>query len=321
MPLQFDLEYSQAAGGLHERLSAAKPPGSHDVQWMRTEQAAVYRQLLSSPTYPPNIRVRKHTATAEDAHKIAIYQFVKDTQDTTIPTSAIIHYHGGGMMMGQVSDFRQAIADKVDQTGVTHFAVEFRCAPEHPAPVPVQDAFAALKWVHEHSSQLKVDPSRIAVMGESGGGGIAACVALLARDGGLSPPLAKQILVYPMLDDRNLNLDKHIAPFTGMWSINDNIAAWTAVLGNKVGSPDVSAYTAAARAQSLGGLPPTYIDCGELDILRDENIEYATRLMRSHVSTELHIYAGVSHAFEVVAPQTKIAQRAMSNRYLAMTSF
>jgi dienelactone hydrolase len=154
-------------------------------------------------------------------------------------------------------------------------SVEYRYAPEHPGLTPVHDSYVALRWLADHSDELGVDPAGIAVMGDSAGGGIAAGLAVLARDRG-GPPIAQRILFYPMLDDRTTVPDPALVPFAG-WTYEDNLTGWGALLGGDVGGPDVSPYAAPARLDDCTNLPPTYIEVGELDIFRDECVEFARR--------------------------------------------
>ena len=189
------------------------------------------------------------------------------------PGPAVLYLHGGGMISGSVAIYDGPVSRYVSNSGVSMLAVDYRLAPEHPYPVPVEDCYAGLRWLAEHADELGVDPARIAVMGDSAGGGLAAAVALLARDRG-GPDLAAQILIYPMLDDRNTTPDPEIAPFA-VWSYDDNITGWGALLGDAIGGPDVPAYAAPARATDLSDLPACYIEVGQLDIFRDEDLAYA----------------------------------------------
>jgi acetyl esterase/lipase len=155
------------------------------------------------------------------------------------------------------------------------------------------------------------------VFGESAGGGLAAGLALRARDEKLSPPLAKQILVYPMIDDRNTISNPEVENlFT--WSHDNNETAWKALIGDKDGDNDC--YGAAARATNLRGLPSTYIDVGSLDIFVHDSLDYAQRLMRENVEVELHVWPGVPHGFEGLAPQTKYGKMAVDSRDDAVKS-
>jgi acetyl esterase/lipase len=204
---------------------------------------------------------------------------------------------------------------------LTNFARNYRVAPEVTHPTPVEDCYAALVWLHKEAESLGIDNSRIAVVGLSAGGGLAAAVALMARDRGLQPPLAKQILLSPMLDDRNLQtMDSALEPFA-TWSWDDNWTGWNALLDNKAGSKGVSAYAAPARAENFTGLPSAYIDVGTLDIFANENKQYASRLRDAGVQVEWHLYTGVPHGFEFRGRSSKIHQAAQSNRHTAMRSF
>jgi acetyl esterase/lipase len=190
--------------------------------------------------------------------------------------------------------------------------VDYRVAPEHPDLTPVEDCYAALVWLNEHASELGIDPDRVAVMGDSAGGGLAAGVCLMARDRG-GPAVAQQLLIYPMLDDHPAAPNPQLLPFL-TWSYDDNVTGWAALLGDKAGSDAVSPYAAPARAEHLSGLPDTYIDVGDLDIFRNEDIVYARRLADAGVPTELHVYPGCPHAFEALAPNAAVSQRVIGDR-------
>ena len=232
------------------------------------------------------------------------------------------------MILGAVPEFTKSIAMQVSASSVPFFAVEYRLAPEHPHPTPIEDCFSALTWLRDNAAKLNVDPTRIGVLGESAGGGLAAGTALLARDRDFSPSLAKQILIYPMLDDRNTTPDsalEHLA----VWGYDDNVTGWGALLGSKAGQADAGdgsgkggiSYAAPARATSLAGLPDAYIEVGALDIFRDEDIKYSQRLVAAGVMTEFHLYPGVPHAFEAIAPEAAVTKSALANRIRAMQSF
>ena len=150
------------------------------------------------------------------------------------------------------------------------------------------------------------------MLGDSAGGGVAAGVALLARDRGLA--LKRQMLVYPMLDDRNIIPDPELEPFAG-WTYDNNFTGWSALLGDALGSDDVPEAAAPARAKDLTGIAPAYVECGELDIFRDEDIEYARRIAAAGSSIELHIHPGAPHGFERLGAGSDVANRAMADRY------
>jgi acetyl esterase/lipase len=178
--------------------------------------------------------------------------------------------------------------------------VDYRLAPENVFPGGLEDCYAALLWVYSQAQQINIDVSRIAVGGESAGGGLAAGLALLARDRGVVP-IAFQMLIYPMLDDHT-GVATVANPNAGefVWTAGSNRFCWTSLLGHEPGGPGISAYAAPARAGELRGLPPAFIAVGALDLFVDESIQYAHRLIRAGVATELHIYPGAVHGFDLV---------------------
>lgn len=222
----------------------------------------------------------------------------------------VFHTHGGGMVMGDrfvgLGQFLPWIVE-LDATVVT---VEYRLAPEFPDPYPVEDCYAALVWTAEHAQELGIDPDRFIIAGASAGGGLAAGVALLARDRS-GPELAGQVLIYPMLDDRDATVSTTQIDGVGVWDRGSNITGWTALLGDRVGGDDVSIYAAPARATDLTGLPPAFIDCGSAEVFRDEDVAYATSLWQAGVQAELHVWPGGFHGFDMLAPHAELA-RAMT---------
>jgi acetyl esterase/lipase len=200
----------------------------------------------------------------------------------------------------------------VHMSGATLASVAYRLAPENPYPAGIEDAYAALLYLADHASQLGGSPSRLAVMGESSGGGMAAGLALMVRDRG-GPSLVSQVLIYPMLDDRSVVPDAEIARFL-TWTYEDNATGWMTLLGDAYGTDDVPVYAAPARASALSDLPAAFVDVGELDAFRDEDVAYALRLVRAGVPIELHVRPGAPHAFETIAPDAAITRRAVADR-------
>ena len=198
---------------------------------------------------------------------------------------------------------------------------EYRLAPEAPHPTPVEDCYAGLLWLYEHAAELHIDHKSFGIRGESAGGGLAAGVALMARDKKLHPPLAKQILVYPMIDDRTLSAPEGLEPFLNVWSVGDTLTGWNAYLQNKAGQEGISEYAAPARAKSVKGLPPTYIDCGTLDLFYSEDKKFAERLEEEGVPVDWHEYKGVTHGFELFGAGITLAKNALENRLKAIASF
>ena len=191
--------------------------------------------------------------------------------------------------------------------------MDYRLAPEHPDPYPVEDCYATLLWTVEHAAELGVDPARIVVNGPSAGGGLAAGVALLARDRG-GPPLLGQLLVSPMLDDRNETVSSHQIDGVGVWDRESNDTGWNALLGDRRGTDTVSIYAAPARATDLTGLPPAYLECGSAEVFRDEDVAYASSLWAAGVQAELHVWPGAFHASDQLAPDAALSREAVTAR-------
>jgi acetyl esterase/lipase len=225
--------------------------------------------------------------------------------------------HGGGMVLGSLAMDDHNIQHIVDEVGCVAVSVEYRLAPEHPFPAPVEDCYAALKWTHAQASELGIDPRRIAVGGASAGGGLAAGLVLLARDRG-EVPVAFQWLIYPMLDDRNITPASHAITDVRVWNREANLFGWAAYLGREPGSEGVSPYAAPARATDLSNLPPAYLPVGSQDLFLDESADYAVRLARAGVPVEFHVYPGAFHGSELFAPAAAVSQRMIADRDQAL---
>lgn len=311
MSLSMDPAVEAAIAPLLAAADGQPPPPAGDVGSRRAIVEALFEHFATIRPSITDVSVTEHTTTSHDGADIALRLYAKEGAGAG-PGSAVLHVHGGGMIVGSVEDYDSVVRGYVSATGVPMLAVDYRLAPEHPHPTPVEDCHAALVWLAEHAPELGVDPARIAVMGDSAGGGLAAGVALLARDRG-GPAISRQILVYPMLDDRTTVVDESIAPFL-TWTYDDNITGWGALLGRAAGGETVSSYAAPARATDLTGLPPAYVDVGELDIFRDEDVAYAGRLAATGTSVELHVHPGCPHAYEAFAPDAGVSRRTLADR-------
>jgi acetyl esterase/lipase len=232
----------------------------------------------------------------------------------------VLHIHGGGYVAGStvaLEPIHRSLASAADCCVVS---VEYRLAPETRFPAAIEDCYAALSWLYAHATQLGLDSGRIGVMGESAGGGLAAALALLARDRG-EHKLAFQHLIYPMLDDRTcMTQDPALYAGEFLWTPHNNAFGWSALLGVAPGSPNVSPYAAPARAQDLSALPPTFISTGALDLFLEEDMEYARRLIRHGVPTELHVYPGAYHAFDILT-SARVAKDAKRDSLAALRRF
>ena len=251
----------------------------------------VENQWVPGPPGDPDVMLRIYTPSGIDGSAPGLYWI-----------------HGGGMVLGNAAMEDPMTKGVAAEMGCVVASVEYRLAPEHPHPAPIEDCYAGLKWFADNSESLGVDRGRIAVGGGSAGGGLAAALALLARDRG-EVEICFQQLIYPMLDDRNITPASHYVQHPKVWNREANIAGWSALLGKPAGSDDVSPYASPARAEDLSGLPPAFIIVGELDLFVDEDIEYATRLIQAGVPTELHVFPGAFHGSDIMVPTSDASQR------------
>ncbi len=222
------------------------------------------------------------------------------------PHPCILWMHGGGYVMGEARFDDALLLALADQLGAVAASVEYRLAPEFPFPTPLEDAYSALKYLSSESKSLDINPMRMAIGGASAGGGMAAALALLARDRNFQP-LRGQALLYPMLDETNTNPSSynHLKHF--VWNCENNKVAWDAyVPGDK---SNISPYAAPIRAKNFEGLPPAFIPTGSLDLFLDENISYARALIDAGIPAELHVFPGACHAFNGFFPTTQVAKR------------
>ncbi|MFI6423828.1 alpha/beta hydrolase [Promicromonospora sp. NPDC050880] len=234
-------------------------------------------------------------------------------RDSTGVRPGIYHTHGGGMIMGDRFVGLDVLLGWITTLDVVVVTVEYRLAPEFPDPYPVRDCYAGLLWTAEHADELGIDLDHLIIAGASAGGGLAAGTALLVRDEG-GPALAGQVLIYPMLDDRDATVSTTQIDGVGVWDRGSNRTGWQALLGDRCGTDDVSVYAAPARATDLTGLPPAFVDCGSAEVFRDEDVAYATALWHAGVQAELHVWPGGFHGFDLMAPHSALGQAAHAAR-------
>ena len=235
--------------------------------------------------------------------------YTPKNQSGTVP--GILHKHGGGFVVGNLDSELGGCINVCRELGVVVVSVDYRLAPEDPVPAGLEDCYAALQWFHDNADSLRVDNSRVAVMGMSAGGGLSAATSLLARERG-GPAICYQYLGIPELDDRLDTVSMRAFVDTPMWNRPNAELSWDAYLGDQYqrGADDVPHLAAPARAADLKGLPPAYVSTMEFDPLRDEGIEYGLKLLQAGVPTELHSFPGTFHG------STLFAHAAVSQREL-----
>ena len=256
---------------------------------------------------------RDVTIAGHDGDEIEVTVLQRQDRDRNTPAPAVYHTHGGGMIIGDRFTGLAQWLPWVTDLGAVVVTVEYRLAPEFPDPYPVEDCYAGLVWAAEHADELGIDLERLVIAGGSAGGGLAAGTALLARDR-QGPKLAGQCLIYPMLDDRDATVSTRQIDRIGVWDRTSNITGWSALLGDRRGTDDVSIYAAPARATDLSGLPATYIDCGSAEVFRDEDVAYAGALWAHGVQAELHVFPGGFHGFDLMSPEAQVSQAMTASR-------
>lgn len=315
MSFSLDPEVAAALAPMGEAMAATTPPAVGDIAGRRALWEPILAAASTALPIPADVTTRDVEIPTDDGVTITARWYVKDGAPSG---PAALFFHGGGYIFGHIDQFDGPVSRYASASGVSMLSVEYRRAPEYPYPTPVEDAYAALRWLHDHAADLGVDPDRIGVMGDSAGGGMAAALTILTRERG-GPRIARQILLMPMLDDRTTTPDPLIEPFL-IWSYDDSRTAWPALLGGAAGGERVPATAAPARLDDAADLPPAYIEVGQLDVFRDEDTAYATKLSRAGVEVEFHLRPGVPHEFDSIAPHSDVARRAVADRVRALRS-
>ncbi|MBT2408456.1 alpha/beta hydrolase [Streptomyces sp. ISL-87] len=230
------------------------------------------------------------------------------------PLPLLYYMHGGGMIMGNAwSVLPQLLREWALTLELAVISVEYRLAPQARYPGPVEDCYAGFVWVAAHAAGLRIDADRIIIGGKSAGGGLAAALALLTRDRGGPTPIG-QLLLCPMLDDRNNTYSSHQMAGIDTWDRTSNATAWQALLGDRYGAADLPPYAAPARATDLSRLPPAYIEVGSAETFRDEDVAYANAIWQAGGQAELHVWPGAFHGFDTFAPRSALSQDARNAR-------
>ena len=291
----------------HRQLLELLPPDLMDLSDLDVGISRLMTMLGGAVAeLPQSVVIDDYLVPASDGHQILVRLYRPAVARLNSP--CLYWIHGGGLVLGNVAMDDAACAAIVDALNIVVASVEYRLAPAFPYPVPLDDCYSGLEWLMGAVGTLGLNPQRIAIGGGSAGGGLAASVALLARDRGQLRPCF-QLLRYPMIDDRNTTQSSQAVTDLRVWNRSANLTGWGAYLGDAAGTDDVSPYAAAARATDLGGLPPTIVTVGELDLFLDEDIEYAQRLIAAGVSTELHVYRGCIHGSDAMVPHSETVQQ------------
>jgi acetyl esterase/lipase len=291
----------------HRQILGFLPPDLFDL----SDLAVGIERLMSllgapPPDLPSSVAVTDHHATAADGHQVLVRVHRPAERAGAIP--CLYWIHGGGLVLGSVAMDDARCAELVDALGIAVASVEYRLAPAHPYPTPLDDCATGYEWLVSSCDALGLDPSRIAIGGGSAGGGLAAALALRLRDAGGHQPCF-QLLRYPMIDDRNVTGSSHAVTDLRVWNRSSNLVGWGAYLGDALGTDGVPAYAAAARATDLAGLPPAIVTVGELDLFLDEDLDYARRLIAAGVATEVHVYGACIHGSDALVPHAEAVQR------------
>ena len=258
---------------------------------------------LDRPLLPAPAVVKRMIPGPKDAPEVPLY-IAGAKAGASKP--AVLHIHGGGYIAGSAAYSRRDIQELAANHDCVAISVDYRLAPETPFPGSLEDNYAALLWMYTNAAELGIDRSRIAIKGESAGGGHAAALAIAARDRG-EVPLCLQVLLYPALDDRTGSTTP-VPPYIGhyIWTADLNRFAWTSYLGKPAGSAQPPAGSVPARVENLAGLPPAWIGVGSVDLFANEDMEYGRRLVQAGVSTELHLVPGGFHGFDLFVPQAPL---------------
>lgn len=290
-----------------DALLDVMPGGFNAIPDIVQRREALSGMLAATPVPAnPNVSISDHVAPGPGGD-LAVRVYTPT--NVPAPAPGIVYIHGGGMIMGGLDGEDGTCQMMADRLGAVIASVDYRKAPEHPYPAAPEDCYAAATWVVDNAEQLGIDRRNVGIYGQSAGGGLTIAVALMARDRG-GPRFAYMAPIYPMIDDRNTSESSLLVTDVGIWDRAGSLEAW----GWYLGGAEADQYAAPARAKDLRGLPPAFIDVGELDMFRDEDIDFVKRLGEAHVPVEFHLWPGAYHASEVFAPEAALSVRIWDTR-------
>ena len=291
-----------------------------DIDATRARAAEMREKIMGKLPEVEGVEADDFLITRADGPNVPVRVYRPKNVSGLLP--ALLWIHGGGYCFGSMEGDDHLARQMVDTVGCVLVSVDYRLAPEHPFPAPLDDCLDALKWLASHTEMLSVDSNRLSIGGISAGGGLAAGLALMVRDK-TDIHLTFQLLLCPMIDDRCVTPASYSITDKRIWNRHANLLGWKHYLNEKDTCEkqpydSVSQYAAASRATDLSGLPPAYIAVGSVDAFVDEDRDYAERMRESGVAVQLEIFEGGFHGFEFIAPKTKISRGARELHYQAL---
>jgi len=311
-PSLFDHEVAQA----WRRFPPPQDVPDTELELSRTAWAEYFRAVTARPEAPPRAGVAVEQAAAPsrvDAHSIPLRIY---RPDAVVDGRCLVYFHAGGFVMGDLEFEDERCFLIARDAGCLVVSVDYRLAPEHPFPLPLEDCYSALRWVADEAEALGVEVRRIAVGGCSAGGALAASTAILARERG-GPKLGLQMLLCPVLDASLSGAS--LRTFLSEEELEGCDLMWERYLGRP--RTEASELASPSYCRDLAGLPPAYLQLGELDFVRDEGLAYAQRLLDAGVRVEAHVWPRVPHGFEMIAPDARISRASMREQADAMVRF
>ncbi|HEX3288583.1 MAG TPA: alpha/beta hydrolase, partial [Mycobacterium sp.] len=303
----FDAELEPALDAAPAFFTTLKPDSIAEFRAATTRSLSLDEVIAGRP-----VQVSDYAVTGYGGGEIVVTVLRRGGREGAAGPGVFL-IHGGGMVGGSRWGVAPMLVEWVAGYGVVAAAVEYRLAPEFPDPVPVEDCYAGFEWFVGRAEVFGFDSGRVLIGGPSAGGGLSIGTSLLARDRG-GPMPAAMLLMWPMLDDRNETVSALQIDGVGIWDRTSNETGWTALLGDRRGTAEVSIYAAPARATDLAGLPPAYIEAGSAEVFRDEAVALASRIWEAGGSAELHVWAGGFHGFQTIVPTAAVSQTAVQAR-------
>ncbi|HNT25193.1 MAG TPA: alpha/beta hydrolase [Anaerolineales bacterium] len=272
--------------------------------------------LLRLLQAPKDIHIENIRIPSQEAGRLIRLRIYR-SRDGNAPAPALLWMHGGGYIIGTAEQDDPGCIHYVRQLGLVVVSVDYRLAPEHPFPAPLEDCYQALIWMGAHAAELGIDANRIAIGGSSAGAGLAAALAHMAHDRQEIKP-AFQLLVYPMLDDRTCTRTDLTKQERLVWTLDSNCFGWQAYLREHYGTALIPVHAVPARRANLTGLPPAWIGVGTLDLFYDEDVAYAQRLLDCGVPCELVVVPGAFHGFDVAGTKYQVVQEFRESQIAAL---